>query len=220
MRETQYFANFNKNFSKLVTDCPKEIVCFGIGHFGDCLISRHQLSFILALQTKFEINNISFHEPILSRAEFEILKRLDCNVKLKNLEGKVDLDSSKLTIIYSPHCPKQLTNNLLWKNWSLNTLQNIIYIGNSFGNILSSTPSRYLEADAKFIVKIQPFTEEIYIENSYKFSDIFNDTSIHIFSKNKLEKVKESFWLENIQEPNYEGNLELITADIITKLKI
>lgn len=206
--------------SKNLTATPNEIICFGIGHFGDCLISRHQLAFILAVKSEYKIEKISFHEPILSRGEFEILKSLDCEVILDNFEGKVTLDSSKLTLIYSPHCPKQLTNNLLWKNWSKRSLPNIIYIGNSFGNLLNSTPSRYLETDAKYIVRIEPFTEEIEIENSYKFGDIFNDTSIHKFPKEKLSELGADFWTKDVEEPNYEGNLELITADIITKLNL
>lgn len=222
-RVSAYFLKFFEALSKATShfpDASREITCFGIGHFEDCLISRHQLAFILALRSELGVERISFHEPILSRAEIEILRKLDCDVWSKNLEGKVLLDSAKVNIVFSPHCPKQLTNNLLWRNWCPTSLRSLVYIGNSFGNLLNSTPSRYLETDAKFVVRIHPFAEEVPIENSYRFSDIFNDTSIHVFPSERLSSLSESFWQDETDEPNYTEDIELITSDIISKLNI
>lgn len=218
-----YFLKFFEVLSKATSHFPDlngEITCFGIGHFEDCLISRHQLAFILAVRSECRVKRISFHEPILRRAEIEILQKLGCDISSKNLEGKVLLDSAKLNIVFSPHCPKQLTNNLLWRNWCPKSLRSLIYIGNSFGNLLSSTLSRYLETDAKFIVRIHPFAEEISIENTYRFSDIFNDTSIHVFPSDRLTNLSQSFWQDETDEPNYTEDIELITNDIISKLNI
>lgn len=197
-----------------------EIICFGIGHFGDCLISRYQLAFILAVKSKLNIEQIIFHEPILRRSEVNILHAFNCCTFAKNLEGKLSIKPVGLTLIYSPHCPKQLTNNLLWKNWTAERLIRFIYIGNSFSNLINSTPSRFLDTDAYFIVKIQPYTKEQALENHFKFTDIFNDTAIHTFPKEKLEKLDQEFWCENLDEPIYLESIELITADFIDKLTL
>lgn len=200
----------------------KRIICIGIGHFGDCSISRHQLAFVLCIKDQFNITSIEFHEPVLTRGEVNVLKELNCCIVADNLEGKIEIDTSvDLTIVYAPHCPKQLINNLLWKNWSSNHLKHLIYIGNSFSNLLNSTPSRFLATDAGFIVKLQPHCEEIELENKFKFTDIFNDTSIHQFKGQTLEQLPKEFWNENISEPVYQSdNLELITIELIEKLKI
>lgn len=196
-----------------------KIICFGIGHFSDCSISRHQLAFILAIKQYFNIESISFHEPILYTAEADILKKLNCSVVAENLEGKVEIESNCLTIVHSPHCPKQLTNNLLWKNWNSQRFERLIFIGNSFSSLLNSTPSRFLSSDANYIVRIQPHCEEVELENNFKFTDIFNDTSLHRFSN--INSLPEEFWSENHSEPVYDSNnLELITSDLIEKLKI
>lgn len=193
------------------------LICIGIGHFSECSISRHQLAFILLLKQRFNIAQIEFHEPILTASEVEILAKLNCSVARENCEGKIPIDQP--TVVYAPHCPKQLINNLLWRNWSANALQQLIYIGNSFSNLVNSTPNRFLAIDAAFIVQLQPNCVETELVNNYKFSDIFNDTSVHQF--NAVDGLSSEFWATANKEPVYTSdNLELITADLIKTLKI
>lgn len=195
----------------------KHIICIGIGHFSDCSISRHQLAFILSVKELFGFDSIVFHEPILTCSEVNVLKTLNCSVAAKNVEGKVEIDG--VTLVYAPHCPKQLINNLLWKNWNADTLIHLIYIGNSFSNLVNSTPSRFLSIDAGFIVKLQPHCEEIDLINDFRFTDIFNDTSVHQFPI--IETLSPEFWSEESEEPVYESdNLELITTALVEKLSI
>lgn len=222
MIASNYYKNVISKLKSLFKDDdePIKIVCFGIGHFSDCSISRHQLAFILAVQSDLKISSITFHEPILLRSEVNILKKLNCCIVAENLEGKVKIESEAITIVYSPHCPKQLTNNFLWKNWNIDQLQRLLFIGNSFTNLLNSTPSRFLASDAAFIVKLQPYAEEIELENQFKFTDIFNDTSIHRFTKTTLTALPNEFWLDEVSEPLYTQNIELITVDLLDKLHI
>lgn len=193
------------------------LICIGIGHFSDCSISRHQLAFILLLKQRFNIQRIEFHEPILTASEIGVLAKLDCSVAHENCEGKIPIDGP--TVVYAPHCPKQLINNLLWRNWNAKALQQLIYIGNSFSNLVNSTPNRFLAVDAAFIVQLQPICVETELVNNFKFSDIFNDTSIHQF--NAVDGLSADFWATASKQPVYTSdNLELITADLIKSLKI
>lgn len=193
------------------------LICIGIGHFSECSISRHQLAFVLLLKQQFKISSIEFHEPILTASEVDILTKLNCSVVLENFEGKVRID--RPTVVYAPHCPKQLINNLLWRNWSATALQQLIYIGNSFSNLVNSTPSRFLAIDAAFIAQLQPICVETELINNFRFSDIFNDTSVHQF--NTVEQSSKDFWATANKQPIYTSdNLELITADFVNKLKI
>lgn len=49
-------------------------------------------------------------------------------------EGKHSTNGSP-TLFYMVHCGKALYNNLLWRNWSVGALSNIVIIGNSFKGI-------------------------------------------------------------------------------------
>lgn len=217
-----YYKNSVDKLKSILIQYPepiKRLICIGIGHFSDCVISRHQLAFVLLVKKQFDISSIEFHEPILTQGEISILKRLNCSITAENLEGKIEIDQGT-TIVYAPHCPKQLINNFLWKNWNKNKLKELIYIGNSFTNLLNSTPSRFLATDAGYIVAIQSYCEEISLVNNFKFTDIFNDTSVHRFSKSTLDELSEEFWTNKI-EPIYQSdNLELITAKLVEKLQI
>lgn len=187
-----------------------QILCFGLGRFSSCSTSRFQLAYILLIKEHFNIKSASFSDPIFSSQEKLLLESLNCQVITENLEGKNQIENNDKTIFYLPHCPKQLTNNILWKNWGIH-LKNIILIGNSFDSLISLTPERILKSNAEFILKINPFVKELHLENNFKYSDIFNDTSIHLFEKDKIESLEIEFW-ENISEPTYnKEDTEFIT---------
>lgn len=221
LEETKNEIHISNYFSETVTSLKKasteidlnknlQILCFGLGRFSTCSTSRFQLAYILLIKEYFKIKTASFSDPIFSSHELLLLESLNCQVITENLEGKYQIENNNITIFYLPHCPKQLTNNILWKNWGLQ-LQNIILIGNSFDSLISSTPERILKSNAEFLLKINPFVRELHLENNFKYSDIFNDTSIHLFLKDKIENLEIDFW-ENISEPNYKKeDTEFIT---------
>lgn len=161
------------------------------------------------------VSPIIFHEPILNISEVNILKALNTEVHKTNLEGKCLLTDA-ITLVYLPHCPKQLTNNLLWKNWS-SAINNLILICNSFTQLFEATPKRFLEPDASYITQILPYTKEVHLNNTFKYSDIFNDTSVHCFD---TTQVPTEFW-KSPPEPIYsDQNTELISRQLIAELTI
>lgn len=191
---------------------PENIVCFGIGRFSECKISRFQLGFLLNLQAEYRVRSITFHEPSLSKGEIAILERLGLEVFAENVEGKFKVPPESPTLIFSPHCPKQLTNNLLWANWAPNLLTNIYLICNSFDHLFDSTPQRFLQLDANYILRIRPFAKEWSFVNTFRYSDVFNDTSLHTFPE--LPAEDKELWTPK-DEPDYSsGATELITKQL------
>lgn len=214
---SEYFKCSADTILNSSRDSIEKIICFGIGHFSECHASKYQLAFILGLKTKFHIASVIFHEPILARSEVNILKTLNCIVEEENFEGKSEIRNvpGTRTLVYLPHCPKQLTNNLLWKNWNPQ-LSQLSMVCNSFGKLIESTPQRFLEKDANYITRIAPHTKEICIINNFQYNDIFNDTSLHTFC---INEIPPEFWKLNT-EPVYADSVELISRDLISKLSI
>ena len=69
--------------------------------------------------------------------ERSVLGLLGLEVLETNCEGRFEVpDADPAQIFYLPHCPKQLSNNLLWANWSPEKLQKLVVVGNSFKRIL------------------------------------------------------------------------------------
>ena len=188
----------------------KEIICLGIGKISEDIIAKHQLEFISIIKEKFQIDSIKFYDPVLDQNDRSILDFFNYEVLLDNREGKYTIEHP--TIFYLPHCPKQITNNLLYSNWNIEGLKNLILICNSFKSIKESIPERFLRPNAHYLLEISSFTKELEILNTFKFSDIFNDFSIHSFPSANLPEKSSNFWNDH-PEPNYSlEDLEFVTA--------
>ena len=188
-----------------------EVICLGIGRISECSIARHQLAFILIAAKHFKITEIKFFDPVLTEAEKRVLEELGCQVLSDNKEGKYIVEHP--TLFYLPHCPKQITNNLLFENWTIESLPSIFLICNSFQTIIETTPERFLRPNAHFILEINQFATEVEIENNFRFTDIFNDFSIHSFAPQNLQSAPQTLW-DNKPVPTYkEEDLELIKND-------
>lgn len=219
MKCSEYLEGISKTVSTILHSRKVvEIVCFGLGHIGECQVSRHQLAFLLCLKDICVPEKVLVHDPIFYKSECEVLRQLGLLIIEENKEGSYVISEQGITIVYLPHCPKQLTNNFLWSNWSKN-LQNCILICNSFSTLIENQPSRILCETVPYIVEIFPLTTETALDNNFKFTDIFNDTSIHYFSKQNLENQASEFWIQK-DKPQYENSEEFITSLMIEKLNI
>lgn len=152
-------------------------------------------------------------DPVFSLDEKLILRALEVSVDDENQEGKVPV-SDNITIFLLPHAPKQLTNNLLWKNWTASKLGRLIVIGNSFERTCQSITSSLLAREAKFIGLTLSFVKETSLEDALggtNLLDVFNDTSIHSFPKDCLPPAAWVSWNEAKNEPHYvDEDLEYI----------
>ncbi|GAB0099694.1 Protein FMC1 homolog [Sergentomyia squamirostris] len=189
-----------------------KIICFGLGHFSQCVSSRTQLCFISQLKEDLSVDEILFQDPIFSLIEKEILEKLRFSVIPGNLEGKFIVNPGEICLFYLPHCPKQLTNNFLWANWGP-TLSKILLISNAFSGVLISQSKASQEINAGLILKAEEFTEEIPLKNSYIFTDIFNDTALHHFPEKIFKEKFLRLWKDKGPEPIY-SDPEFITSSL------
>ncbi|KAM4808064.1 SRR1-like protein [Rhinophrynus dorsalis] len=192
-----------------------DCVCYGLGHFSSCVISRDQLAFLLLFLEQFKIPRCQAYvfDPVFSPMEISLLQKLGLNVVFENEEGKHVVH--KPTVFYMLHCGKALYNNLLWRNWSQDTLPNMIIIGNSFKGIEERLLSRILQRDYLYIHQSLQVVEEAVFPNHPQYSDVFNDTSIHWFPIQKLQTLANETW-QLLDEPHYQ---ECEDLEIIRKQK-
>ena len=210
-----------------------KIICLGLGGFTSSKQAEYQLVFLNCLVKVLDLKQLAesvlVFDPVHSHSEINILRDLGFNSQLHgdNLEGKYNLREQSLeeTLFYLPHCPKQLTNNILWANWnpealgsaetksSDKQLQGLHILGNSFDRIVSTLPDRILKEIAVYILHASNFVLETKVENCFKYTDIFNDTSLHSFPFDQLPSSEDPVWKIAIgkDSPAYEEDAEFIT---------
>lgn len=187
----------------------KELVCYGIGNFATSLIARYQLALFLIFRDEFKVpvEDTYIYDPLLMSIEMNTLEELGCQQMTLNEEGKRRV--SVPTMFYMPHCGKALYNNLLWANWQPELLSLLTIVGNSFQHMLDSTPHRTLATEAAYVMEIAPYSTEYRLTNTFKQGDIFNNTSVHVFTHDALATAPSELWTHSA-EPSYDDTVEII----------
>ena len=194
-----------------------QIVCYGLGNFSTTIDSLYQLSLILCLKTHLEINDILIFDPIFTENEKKFLENT-LNFKIIEKNAKcvhpVTSSSDQMVLFFMPHCDKSLFNNILWSNWDLNRLKNIVIFGNSFEKMLETICSKKLiKKFYKYLDQMCSGFEDVLIEerieNSFNPKQIFNDLSIHVFDGQNLSQSMLEMYYDS-SEPTYEENGDVL----------
>uniref|UniRef100_A0A1A7Z265 SRR1 domain containing n=1 Tax=Iconisemion striatum TaxID=60296 RepID=A0A1A7Z265_9TELE len=177
-------------------------VCYGLGSFSSCVAARYQLAMLLLLLDARQIllQDCHVYDPAFSSAEKDVLRELGLTVLTENEEGK--RLATKPTLFYLMHCGKALYNNLLWKNWSIQSLSQVLIIGNGFNGIKERTIERELKRDYSYISKAVDLCEERLLPCPSHLIDVFSDTAVITFPSESLNRLSQSFW-EEPAEPRY-----------------
>lgn len=199
-----------ESLTVLNSNSISEIVCYGLGHFSQYRSPRCQLALLLCLKMRYDVR-VYIYDPIFYPVELQVLRALGLEIIETNEEGKRVTQDKATTLVYMPHCSKQLTNNFLYANWG-DKLSNCILLTNSFTEIIDNCLHKNIMDTAGYILRIRPYVTEIQLENSFMYEEVFNDLNIHIFTKQELLKVPPDFW-DSREEPQYlTDDVEFITS--------
>lgn len=213
-------ASFYKKLLEQIKQCfiymaitkIDSILCYGLGNFTSSSISRYQLAVLLLLKDYFHVN-VYIYDPIFTENEVNFLIKFNIKIIEQNEAGFRKIDN--ITLVFLPHCPTKLINNLLWSNWN-RQLSKCIVLGNSFTRLAEYGIERDFKEKYFYVHSILPAIKELEIENNFRYTDIFNDISLHIFLHHILLEFPEVFW-ENNPKPLYNDNdIEYISSKLST----
>lgn len=193
----------------------EECVCYGLGSFSSCVSARYQLAMLLLLldTLKLPLQACCVYDPVFSSGETDVLRELGFSVLIENEEGKRPV--TKPTLFYLMHCGKALYNNMLWKNWTMESLPLLTIVGNSFSGIQERMVERELQRDYSYIAHAVGVACERLLPCSSRLLDVFNDTALITFPAGGLGKLPQSTWVEP-SEPLYLhcADLEIIQREV------
>ncbi|ALC46770.1 CG7988, partial [Drosophila busckii] len=199
MAQSDYFIQ-SMNALQLELNLMKRplerIICLGLGPFTRTHQALHQVAFIISAQRHHNIKEALYFDPVFRDSEKVLLQRLGCTVLSEDCVGKYEAPLP--TLYYLPHCPYALMHNVLWSNWSINNLSNVLLISNSFDSLVTNRIKSKQSPD-DLIARITPKCTEITLEDDYEQQNVFNDLSLHSFPHQKLpEQTDTLFWTRGI----------------------
>ncbi|XP_039283047.1 SRR1-like protein [Nilaparvata lugens] len=181
-------------------DSFQDILCYGLGSVENFANSKYQFGLLVSLKEHFN-TKVQIYDPNFRADDLTLFEHYDFEVIEENEFGKRSIDSA--TLVYLPHCPHELLNNFLWKNWDITSLRKCVIFGNSIGHFIDNTPVKTKET-FKYICRVQCLVKEVSLENQFKFSDVFNDLSVHCISEENATDELECNFFDFDEEPNYD----------------
>ncbi|XP_014227680.1 SRR1-like protein [Trichogramma pretiosum] len=199
----------NKALRQLDSKGIIDIVCYGLGNFSEFNCPKYQLAALLTVKSTYSAN-VFVYDPLFTNNESQCLKLLNLNVIENNEEGK-RLIQNHTTLVFMPHCSKQLINNFLYTNWSP-LIKNCILLGNSWSDIECHTTDALFQQTIHYMYKLKPYVTEIKLQNNFQYPNTFSGTSIHIFTKEQLDKIPSDFWNKKPELSRDYNDQEFIAA--------
>jgi len=100
------------------------------------------------------------------------------------------------TILFMPHCDRNLYENVLRVNWTKERLQNILLVANRFSEYVDSIPSHKLTAESPCLMRIAPYLDSRELPALTSPATAFNNTSIQLVRRDALRVLDQdtSFW--------------------------
>lgn len=173
--------------------CPKEIVCFGLGNFSQTHFvyfspSMWQLACLLQMRDDLQARQpveggtieVYFYDPVSTALETEFLtQQQQVHVLSENNQGKRKVSDG--TVLFLPHCPAFLYENLLQTNpHAFEPGSKTILIGNSIHNFSNALSQPTVNIDT-LRARADLLNETLLTVDSGQpgdFDKAFNDTYI------------------------------------------
>lgn len=173
-------------------------ICLGVGRPACSLNARAQLALFLLLCRELGIESgtaCSVYDPQLSAAEREAVLLLGGTCPTRNAIARCPVAPQHVTLVYMPHCGKQLYSNLLAANWTAPQLQRIALLGNRLADYEERTPSALLMAQAPFVRHVLDVVSNMGCLGDYDDAPgAFSDTHMQVFTPDRLAAVPADLW--------------------------
>lgn len=179
-----------------------EIVCYGIGPFGESPRAQYQLVCLLLLALRMEVRRVLIFDPVLSAEEVSELDHclgyldrasssLSIEVLSQDEQGR--RKATEPTLFFMPHCNRELYENLVAVNVAEASLHECVVIGNSFRVYHEQVVSR--EARRALQMVLASYESGLVLQNVEQFQpyfEAFNDTAVHGWTRQQCQRFQET----------------------------
>ncbi|KIM80814.1 hypothetical protein PILCRDRAFT_518728 [Piloderma croceum F 1598] len=173
-----------------------EVLCLGLGSPSCSRDARAQLAFLVSTCDSCGIDRrkVSIYDPVFTEDDVKLLRDLQFNCLTDDKQAKYPLLNP--TLLFMPHCDRNLYENVLRANWTQERLQNMLLIANCFSEYVDNIPSHKLTVESPCLTRIAPYLESRDLPALISPATAFNNTSIQLVKREALAGLdqKASFW--------------------------
>ena len=182
----------------------EEILCYGLGSPSSSSASVHQLALLFLFR---DGRRCSVYDPVFNQSDLLLFEReydvitpplpgLTCfcfaglNIDVIAEDERCCRKLDAKTLVYMVHCDMWMYNNLLWANWSPETLCKVALVGNSFNLMLERFPARHMKALYNYIYLSGKWNlfEETLLPSWGERDSVFNDTAVMTFPPRNVQR--------------------------------
>ncbi|KAF9077054.1 hypothetical protein BDP27DRAFT_1255060 [Rhodocollybia butyracea] len=157
--------------------------------FGKPSIIR-KCSCSVGISSQNEYFKISIYDPVFTDEDRSLFEQLGIRLLEGDGLGVVAIEGP--TILFMPHCHWDLYEDILRANWSLNCMENAVFICNHFDNYVQNNPIRLFKEKAPHILKIATIITSVPLPASPDWPFAFNSISTQYISEK--ETLSESWF--------------------------
>jgi len=137
---------------------PVKGLCLGLGSPMESLNARAQLSGLIRICKHFGLahDNVRIYDPVFTPVDRQGLADMQFIVETEDKNGEYDLGERPL-LLFMPHCDVELHERLLRRNFSPESLSNVLMIANDLSVYVESKPRRIMETEAPAMARLVPY---------------------------------------------------------------
>jgi len=180
------------------------VLCLGLGSPIESKRSRAQLALLLAVcdYAKIPRGKVQIYDPVFSDQDVQSLSELGLRVTTINYEARYSIEVP--TLVYMPHCDRELYENLIRKNWTRDNLLNIVLLGNRLIEYSDILPERKIKIESPCLFRLSAHLAALPLPVCAHDPNAFNNTAIQYVTA--LPPPEDQFWeLPNLRESGDPG---------------
>lgn len=156
------------------------ILCLGLGSPNASVNARMQLALLLDICDALSIkpSQVSIYDPVFSEEDLEFLKRLEFDLLSEASKPETHVISTFPTILYMPHCDREVYESVLRSNWTPRGLSEVILLANRLMDYVENQPERRLQAESPHLLNLAPCLECTLLPEFKPHSTAFNNLAI------------------------------------------
>ncbi|EIN07774.1 hypothetical protein PUNSTDRAFT_144312 [Punctularia strigosozonata HHB-11173 SS5] len=171
---------------------PTRVLCLGLGSPSSSRDARAQLAYLMHTVKWLEIEHsrVTVCDPVFTDDDRALFDETGI-IHIQPTELEHELALNQPTLLYMPHCDRDLYERVYASNRSKRELGNLLLIGNELEAYATAGSKKELEQKAQQILKILPYLSSYLLPRSDAFYTAFQGTSVQIVS---VDAAPPEFW--------------------------